>query len=211
MTYGRNRFSGKGVSGPGGVPENWETSAGWTALDCMHLVTPGTSLATPKGEVAAQKLVPGDSLVTRLNGTLTILGVVPVVLPRLALIGRPNLTPVCIGAGALGADLPHRPLVVPPSARLAGMERVGDGSEVAVTDLVGHANVARVFPDGLSYLRIVLSVPAEIMAEGVWLVPDRTGADPTDDPSMSWPISTWQRLATVTTAILAKETPHRLA
>lgn len=205
MTYVRNRISANGGSRPDNASRDWESSDGWTALDCMHLVTPETRLATPKGEVAAQRLVPGDTLVSRAKGNLTVLGVVPVLLARASLIGQPRLTPICIGPGALGQDLPQRPLVVAPSAGLVGTPIQPDGSVVPVTDLVGRAQVARVFPESMSYLRIVLSVPAEIMAEGVWLAPDQTGVDLADDASMSWPVSTWQRLATVTAGLMAKE------
>jgi Hint domain len=211
MTYSRNRFSGDGVPGSNGEPTAWETSVGWTALDCVHLVTPATRLATPKGEVAAQKLVPGDSLVTRVNGTLTILGILPVTVPRETLIGQPRLTPVSIAAGALGQDVPPRPLVVPPSARIVGMPDHANGAAVAVTDLIGHADVSRVFPNSVSYLRIILSVPADVLADGVWLAPDNFDAHVPEDATMSWPIATWQRLASVTNAILSQETQRRLA
>lgn len=179
-----------------------------SAMDCMHLVSPDVHLSTPKGEVRADRLVPGDVLVTRSFGPQAVLGIMPVVLARAALISQPRLTPIRIAAGALATALPLRNLIVAPDTCFVGLDGAADTATVPAMDLVGEPQIARVYPDGAMYLRIILPLAVEIMAEGVWFSPGQTGPEAATDDAMAWPVSSWQRLAAVTAALLAQSQPR---
>ena len=179
------------------VPSEHGTPVLTATLDCMFLVDPKARIATPKGEIPAGRLMPGDLVSTRSHGDQPVLGIVPVALSRDMLIGAPRLTPVVLAAGSLGLGLPMRSLLAPPSSRIAGLDDTADQGPVAVTDLVGRPGIARIFPDGASYLRLVLPVSALMMVEGVWYAPNQVADDTTADISLGWPISSWQKLAAV--------------
>ncbi len=179
------------VQAEGGTPPLAAT------LDCMFLVDPKAQIATPKGEMPAGRLMPGDLISTRSHGDQPLLGIVPVTLSRDMLIAAPRLTPVFLAAGSLGHGLPLRSLQVPPSSRIAGLDGATHMGPVPVTDVVGRHGIARIFPDGASYLRLVLPVSALMMVEGVWYAPNQVADDTTADISLSWPISSWQKLAAV--------------
>ena len=174
------------------------------AGDCMHLIAPDARIATPRGEMRVDALMPGDLISTRCHGDLPILGIVPVTLARDVLIGQPRLTPVRIGRGALGNGLPLRTVCVAPSSKLAGLAGPTGAASVAVSDLIGTPRVERVFPDGVAYLRLVLPVAAEVLLEGIWHCPNHPDDELLSDGSMSWPISAWKSLAAVTASLLAK-------
>ena len=108
------------------VPSEHGTPVLTATLDCMFLVDPKARIATPKGEIPAGRLMPGDLVSTRSHGDQPVLGIVPVALSRDMLIGAPRLTPVVLAAGSLGLGLPMRSLLAPPSSRIAGLDDAAD-------------------------------------------------------------------------------------
>lgn len=86
----------------------------------------GTRIATAGGDVAVEDLRPGDLVMTRDNGLqpLRWIGVKPVAGAVLAAF--PNLRPVCIRAGALGAGLPMRDLHVSPQHRILVRSKIAE-------------------------------------------------------------------------------------
>ncbi len=80
--------------------------------------TPGTLIATPKGEVPVENLKAGDRVITRDNGIQEIqwVGARPVTFRELA--NAPHLAPIHISAGALGNGLPEHDMMLSPNHRV---------------------------------------------------------------------------------------------
>ena len=80
--------------------------------------TPGTQIATPKGEVAVEKLKVGDRVLTRDNGIQTINWVGQKRVDFEQLKALPEMRPILIKAGAIGDGQPERDMLVSPSHRM---------------------------------------------------------------------------------------------
>ena len=80
--------------------------------------TPGTTIATPKGERLVEELEPGDKVITRDNGIQEIAWVGHKFMDGKQLATNPHLKPVLIKAGALGGGLPERDMLVSPNHRV---------------------------------------------------------------------------------------------
>ncbi|PXW70377.1 Hint domain-containing protein [Loktanella sp. PT4BL] len=80
--------------------------------------TPGTMIATPRGEVAVETLKAGDRILTRDNGIQTINWVGQKRLDFMELKKAPQLRPILIAAGALGDGMPERDMMVSPTHRV---------------------------------------------------------------------------------------------
>lgn len=158
-----------------------------------HVLVAGTRLATALGDVPVDRITPGDLVMTRADGVQVVLDVVIGTVPRLALIQAPRLTPVAIAASALAAGLPCRELRLFPMTRVIVDGQNADAAAKRATDLVGEDRIARVFPDGVTYVAILLPVPAAVNAEGCWLAPNPDPGPPVlvdmvhEDPRSAWP------------------------
>jgi len=80
--------------------------------------TPGTLIATPKGEVAVEALREGDKVITRDNGIQEIRWVGKRTLERAELAEKPHFKPILLKKGCLGHGLPERDMVVSPQHRV---------------------------------------------------------------------------------------------
>lgn len=136
--------------------------------------TPGTRIATPRGEVPVEMLREGDKVVTRDNGLQEIRWVGQKVLDRATLSAQPHLRPVLIRAGALGRGLPERDMLVSPNHRVLMMgERPAlyfDESEVfaAAKHLVGAEGITRVEATGLTYVHFMFDRHEVVLSDGAW-------------------------------------------
>ncbi len=92
---------------------NGGSSTGYMANNAIvfNCFATGTRIATPDGEKAIKTLKPGDRVVTHDGRSTPVIWVArqTVANPRFVELGR---KPVRIDAGALGPDLPNRPLTV---------------------------------------------------------------------------------------------------
>lgn len=79
----------------------------------------GTAIATPQGSVVVETLQTGDLVTTRDHGAQPIRWIGSRRLGAADLALRPHLRPIRIRAGALGAGLPARDLLVSPQHRIA--------------------------------------------------------------------------------------------
>ena len=138
--------------------------------------TPGTLIATDRGQRPVETLRRGDKVVTRDNG-----------LQRIYWVGRRDLSfgdlaesrrlrPILIRAGALGEGLPSRDMLVSPNHRflreldpIAG-DATGQVEEVLVAarHLVDHRRVKPARSLGVSYIHILCSRHQVILANGAW-------------------------------------------
>ncbi|WP_415403125.1 Hint domain-containing protein [Tateyamaria sp. SN3-11] len=136
--------------------------------------TPGTRIATQKGEVAVERLQVGDKVITRDNGA-----------QALRWVGRRDLTPdemrahsefqpVLIRKGALGKDLPERDMLVSPQHRMLVTSDIAevmfDEREVliAAKHLTGLDGVDQVQTGAVSYLHLMFDQHEVVLADGAW-------------------------------------------
>ncbi|SEM41557.1 Ca2+-binding protein, RTX toxin-related [Loktanella fryxellensis] len=80
--------------------------------------TPGTTIATPRGERLVEDLRPGDKVITRDNGIQEIAWVGAKEMTGKELAAKPHMKPILIKAGALGNGLPERDMLLSPNHRV---------------------------------------------------------------------------------------------
>jgi hypothetical protein len=142
-----------------------------TIIPCF---TPGTLIATDRGEVPVETLRPGDLVVTRDNGLQPIRWVGRKDLSFAQLVARPALRPVRIAAGAMGLAAPARDMFVSPQHRVLfegpWAEMLFGEPEVlvAATHLVGRPGVDQPVVRGVSYIHLMLDRHEVILSDGLW-------------------------------------------
>lgn len=136
--------------------------------------TPGTVIATPKGERLVEDLQIGDRVITRDNGLQEIRWIGRRDLEGAELLQAPHLKPVLIRAGALGRGLPERDLLVSPNHRvLMNNEKTAlyfEDREVLasakhLTDLEG---VDTVDTGAISYIHFMFDQHEVVLSNGAW-------------------------------------------
>lgn len=136
--------------------------------------TPGTLIATPKGEVPVERLQPGDKVITRDNGIQEIRWLGQKELTWYDLAANPHLKPVLIRAGSLGNGLPERDMLVSPNHRmLVANDRTSlyfDEHEVLVAakHLVAGADIAQVEAAGTTYIHFMCDRHEVVLSNGAW-------------------------------------------
>ncbi len=135
--------------------------------------TPGSLIATERGECPVEDLRPGDRVVTRDNGLQRVLWTGESAFGWRDLGLLPVLRPVLIREGALGDGLPARDLLLSPNHRLLVQSR-SDGAAagcealVAALDLAGRPGVEVVAPASVNYLQLLFARHEAVLADGVW-------------------------------------------
>ena len=136
--------------------------------------TPGTMIATPKGEVDVASLEVGDKVITRDNGLQTIRWIGNKALSAAELMLRKDLCPVMIRQGALGNGLPERDMMVSPNHRmLVSSEKAAlyfDDHEVLVAAkyLTKMDGVELLGTDGVTYIHVMFDRHEVILGDGTW-------------------------------------------
>ncbi|SER43072.1 Ca2+-binding protein, RTX toxin-related [Tranquillimonas rosea] len=136
--------------------------------------TPGTLIATPKGERPVESLRVGDKVITRDNGMQEIRWTGHKRLGFPALSSQPTLRPVMIRAGALGRGLPERDMLVSPNHRvLVASDRTElyfDEREVLVAakHLVNGADINFAQSLGVEYLHFLFDRHEVVLSNGAW-------------------------------------------
>ena len=143
-----------------------------TVVPCF---TPGSRIATTRGEVPVEDLCLGDMVLTRDNGYQPVRWIGGRRISPAELAVNPSFAPVCIAQGALGEGLPMRDMQVSPQHRMlitsARSEMFFGEREVLVAalHLVGQPGIDRVTPpEGVSYIHIVFDQHEVIRADGAW-------------------------------------------
>lgn len=159
-------------SNGGPVPDEGEGLLLHTpAVPCF---TPGTLIATPRGEVPVEMLKAGDRIITRDNGVQEIRWAGRKDLTGRDLVSAPHLRPVFIRGGALGNGLPERDMLVSPNHRmLVASERTQlyfDDSEVLASarHLVGLPGIRVVDALRVSYLHFMFDRHEIVLSNGAW-------------------------------------------
>jgi Ca2+-binding RTX toxin-like protein len=136
--------------------------------------TENTLIKTPRGEVRATDLQPGDLVHTRDNGMQAVRWVGRRTLSAQDLREVPHLRPVTIQAGALGANMPERALTVSPQHRMliaSVRTQLWFGEEevlAAAINLVGMPGIERTEVDEVTYVHIMFDHHQIICGDGAW-------------------------------------------
>ncbi|MEC7963589.1 MAG: Hint domain-containing protein, partial [Pseudomonadota bacterium] len=126
--------------------------------DIVPCFTPGSLIATPKGQRRVEDLQEGDKIITRDNGIQEIRWVGQKRMNGIDLARQPKLQPVLIRKGALGNGLPERDMMVSPNHRvLVTNEKVNlyfNETEVLASakHLVGLDGIHKVNVVGTTYI-----------------------------------------------------------
>ena len=136
--------------------------------------TPGTAIATPRGERLVEDLKVGDKIITRDNGIQEICWMGKKILSGHELARAPNLRPILIQKGALGNNLPEHDILVSPQHRiLINNERTSLYFEetevlVAAKHLTGLKGVDEVGTLGVSYVHFMFENHEVVLSNGAW-------------------------------------------
>ncbi|MEJ6398293.1 Hint domain-containing protein [Yoonia sp. 208BN28-4] len=136
--------------------------------------TPGTSIATPKGEVAVETLNVGDKVFTRDNGIQEIRWIGGRTLSAEDLQKTPAWQPVLVRAGSLGPNLPETDLLLSPNHRLLmsgerTMLNFGENEVLAAAKhLTDKDGIDRVGIAGLTYVHLMFDSHEVILSNGAW-------------------------------------------
>ena len=136
--------------------------------------TPGAMILAEQGEVPIETLKPGDRVLTRDNGFQTIRWTGRRNLSLAELIAQPCFYPIFIPAGALGAGLPERDMMVSPQHRMLlsnpRAELMFGEHEVLVAarHLAGLAGITQRLTAGISYIHLLFDQHEIIRADGAW-------------------------------------------
>ncbi|MCV2892112.1 Hint domain-containing protein [Lentibacter sp. XHP0401] len=136
--------------------------------------TPGTAIATPRGERLVEDLKVGDKIITRDNGIQEIRWMGQRTLSGHELARSPNLRPILIQKGALGNNLPEHDILVSPQHRiLINNERTSlyfEETEVlaAAKHLTGLKGVDEVGTLGVSYVHFMFDNHEVVLSNGAW-------------------------------------------
>jgi serralysin len=136
--------------------------------------TPGTLLATVRGEVAVEKLRAGDRIFTRDNGIQTLVWAGKRDLTGPDLQMHPEFNPVHIRKGALGSGTPDHDLLVSPNHRMliaSNMAEVLFGERevlVAAKHLTSLKGVDQVQSTNVQYIHLMFEKHEIVLANGAW-------------------------------------------
>ncbi|KPP91205.1 MAG: putative Ca2+-binding protein [Rhodobacteraceae bacterium HLUCCA08] len=136
--------------------------------------TPGTTIATPRGERLVEELQEGDRIITRDNGIQEIRWVGHKVIDGKALVRNPHLKPILIKAGALGNGLPERDMLVSPNHRILvsgdKTQLYFEESEVlaAAKHLVGAEGIHQVDVMQTTYVHFMFDRHEVVLSNGAW-------------------------------------------
>jgi hypothetical protein len=144
--------------------------------------TPGTRIATPRGERAVEDLRVGDRVITRDNGLQEIRWIGHRALTAPEVQAAPHLRPILIRAGALGRGLPlHDMLVSPQHRMLINSERAAlyfEDREVlaSATHLTDMAGVDRMAAQATTYVHFLFDQHEVVLSNGAWSESFQPGA-----------------------------------
>ncbi|SDX53109.1 Hint domain-containing protein [Roseicitreum antarcticum] len=142
-----------------------------TPLSCF---TVGTMIDVLGGRKAVEDLRPGDMVLTRDNGYLPLAWTGSRVLDAAEIAETPDYAPVRIAVGALGDNLPERPMLVSPQHRMlvtnSRAELMFGEREVLVpaVHMVGLPGISRVEGQGVTYVHIMFDQHEILRADGAW-------------------------------------------
>uniref|UniRef100_UPI002611FB06 Ig-like domain-containing protein n=1 Tax=uncultured Sulfitobacter sp. TaxID=191468 RepID=UPI002611FB06 len=136
--------------------------------------TPGTMIATPKGERKVEGLKVGDRIITRDNGMQEIRWIGHRPMSGEELVANEHLRPILIQQGALGNGLPERDMMVSPQHRvLIANDKTALYFEerevlVAAKHLTDMEGIDQVDVSHTTYIHIMFDQHEVILSDGTW-------------------------------------------
>ncbi len=136
--------------------------------------TPGTLIATPRGEVPVESLKAGDRVITRDNGIQEIRWMGQKALTTGDLRQNADLQPILVRKHSLGNGLPEADMLVSPNHRLlVANDRTQlyfDEHEVLVAakHLVGQPGIISVQASAVNYIHFMCDRHEVVLSNGAW-------------------------------------------
>lgn len=137
--------------------------------------TPGTVIATVRGEIPVEDLQIGDKVITRDNGSQEIRWIGTKPISGMELQAKPHLMPIRIQKGSLGNGFPERDLLVSPNHKLLVTKpEVGllfNEPEVLVPAKLmvkPSDGIQPVKLNGTSYIHIMFDNHEVVLSNGAW-------------------------------------------
>ena len=136
--------------------------------------TPGTTIATAKGERLVEELKVGDRIITRDNGIQEIAWVGHKEMTGKQLVQNPHLKPILIKAGALGNGLPERDMMVSPNHRVLVASELTqlyfEENEVlaAAKHMVGTQGIHAIDVMSTTYVHFMFERHEVVLSNGAW-------------------------------------------
>ncbi|MFL4471367.1 Hint domain-containing protein [Tateyamaria armeniaca] len=155
----------------------------FSEIERIICFTPGTRIATQRGEVAVENLNAGDKVFTRDNGVQPLRWVGRRDLSPQEMQFNPQYQPILIRQGALGKGLPERDMLVSPQHRMLLTSDVAavmfDEREVLVAakHLTGLDGVDAVHTSTVSYMHLMFDQHEVVLANGAWSESFQPGDD----------------------------------
>lgn len=136
--------------------------------------TPGTAIATARGERLVEELCIGDRIITRDNGIQQIRWIGSKRLSTLDLARNPHLCPVLLRRGSLGDNLPERDIWVSPNHRIlvnsaqTALQFQEQEVLAAAKHMIGAQGIAAVQVQAVTYLHLLFDQHEVILSNGCW-------------------------------------------
>lgn len=146
----------------------------YSEIEQVICFTPGTRIATQKGEVPVERLRAGDKVITRDNGVQDLRWVGRRNLGPYELRENDQYHPILIRRGALGNGLPDRDMLVSPQHRMLITSDVAsvmfEEREVLVAakHLTSLDGVKRLKTGAVSYLHLMFDHHEVVLGDGAW-------------------------------------------
>ncbi|WP_415233398.1 Hint domain-containing protein [Pseudorhodobacter sp.] len=153
---------------------NVTSSLRFENIESIPCFTPGTLIATPKGEVPVESLKAGDRVITRDNGIQELRWSGQRKFDWAHLAANPHLRPIMLRRGSLGNGLPERDMMLSPNHRvLVSNDRTSlyfDEHEVLVSakHLIGGKGIFEVQSIGTAYIHLLFDQHEVVLSDGTW-------------------------------------------
>ncbi len=146
----------------------------YSEIERVICFTPGTLIATIRGGVTVEALLPGDKVITRDNGCQPVRWVGRRDLNADQLKACPKLRPILIRAGSLGPNLPTQDMMGRPNHRMRSVHPSANilfGEPevlIAAKHMITMPGVDCVHPSTVSYVHFMFDSHEVVLANGAW-------------------------------------------
>jgi len=148
------------------APDNGGAGLG-TEITETPCYCPGTLIRTDSGEARVEELKIGDRVMTASGETRPIKWIGRRSYSGRFVMGRNDILPVCIKAGALDDNVPKRDLWISPNHAMYFKEKHLDGMLIEARDLINGVSVVQAESvESIEYVHIELETHDVIIAEG---------------------------------------------
>jgi hypothetical protein len=162
---GSSHFPGPGGGGGGGFAFGYVGGEG-TLSGPVPCYCPGTLIRTAYGEKRVEQLAIGDKVMTMSGALRPIKWIGRRSYRGRFVMGRKDILPVCIKAGALDDNIPRRDLWISPHHAMY-FEHEAGGVLIEAKDLVNGISIAQAEQvDVVEYVHVELDTHDVILAEG---------------------------------------------